>query len=285
MHLVDRFQRGVPVTAKPFPDPVDERLHDTLSRITDAHRHVDALGRSSRIPWSHPIIPLHESARCDCHITDLPWQALQCFDARKDKFIGLTDALWRSAMLVAHAVDPSQQYFGSCTWVNLRPYLNDSEIGNTVSPLVVEAEGANKDMTIAQFEECIRKDFAKKLKRGDHLLGLKTYLVDLDIPLKPASFFDVSNSGYFPSAGPFVDIFLMQSALAYKSLWAIPFGSATLYGGSNRKIYFRYPFSQAIYTRKDTWKYTKALMHSLQFITPKMTVKEAIGQLKTVIES
>jgi hypothetical protein len=285
MHLVDRFQRGVPPTMKPFPAAVDERLRDTLSRITDAHRHVTAIANCSRVPWSHPIVKFHDSVRCDCHIAQLPWQALQCFDARKDKFIGLTDALWRSAMLVAHAIDPSQSNFACCTWVNLRPYLNDTDIGNTISPLVVAAPGATKEMTVGQFEERIRRDFAAKLKRNDQLLGLKSYVDDLDIALKPASFYDVSNSGYFPNAGPFVDMFLMQSALTSMSLWAIAFGSATLYGGPNRKILFRYPYSQAVYTRKDTERYMKALMHSLQFITAKMTVKDAIAQLRTVLDS
>jgi hypothetical protein len=187
-------------------------------------------------------------------------------------------------MLVAHAVHPEQEHFACCTWVNLRPFLNDTDVGNTVSPLVVAADGATKEMTIAQFEGCLRRDFATKMKRNDQFLGLKCYVDDIPVELKPASFFDVSNSGYFPAAGPFVDIFLQQSQLTNLSLWAIAFGSATVYGGERRRLLLRFPYSQAIYTRKDTASYLKALVYSLQNIPGNMTVKEAIRELQGVLE-
>jgi hypothetical protein len=191
---------------------------------------------------------------------------------KSNKFIGLSDALWRSAILVAHAVDPSQLNFACCTWVNLRPYLNDSDVGSTISPLVVRAEGANLNLKVSEFENCIRRDFQGKLKRGEHLLGLKSYLEDLPLELKPGSVFDVSNSGYFSAGGPFVDVFLQQSSLTKLSLWVIAFGSATLFGGERRKIYFRFPFSQASYARKDAGKYLKGLLWSLQNIEGNMKV-------------
>jgi hypothetical protein len=285
-YVSSKFQKGEKLPSLPFPDAADFELRDELAKVTraDALRHGEEIATTTKLHWSHPPIKFPVTVRNDSYEVELPYESFPCYNPKTNKFVGLSDVMWRGALLTAHAWDPGQPNWKISTWVNLRPYMKPTTVGNTITPVVIGAEGVQDNWTLKQLEEAVRKNFSAQIKNKAYLRSLRAFDKDIPYPTPVSSYLDVSNSGYYPSGGKIVDMFLVQSTPAAYAILALELGAATNYGGSRDKQYFRLPYSQSVYTRSDAGKIFTALLHSYQKQSGNMTVKEAVRDLQNVIE-
>jgi hypothetical protein len=162
--------------------------------------------------------------------------------------------------------------------------MRPTTVGNQITAIVLGAPGWQESWTLAQFEAAMRRNFTDQIKRKAYLRSLRVFDENIKIPEASSAYFDVSNSGYYPTGGKIVDMFLIQSFPAAYSIVALELGAATTYGGRYDRQFFRLPYSQSVFTRSDVRKVWTALIHAFQNHTPNLTVKEAIADLRGVIE-
>jgi hypothetical protein len=163
--------------------------------------------------------------------------------------------------------------------------MKRSGIGNTIASVTVGAEGATPEWTLAELEAAIRRDFSDKMKQKTYLMDMAAQGKNFPRRQMESAFFDVSNSGYYPMGDPFVDVFVQQSVPAKCCTRALPFGAATNFQGQRKRQFFRYPYSQAVFARKDAEKAFKALMHALQHFKPNLKIKDAIKELRELFDN
>jgi hypothetical protein len=107
IHLLDWFRRGEVHPAARFAGLIDLLFPDGILDNTDGQEYRDALASLSTLRWTEEFIQKwKDDSRQDGIIGELPTPLLQCCNSKTGKFIGLTDALWRSTMLGAAAMDP-----------------------------------------------------------------------------------------------------------------------------------------------------------------------------------
>jgi hypothetical protein len=283
-HLATWFERGNAPPPQIFPDAPDTALADQLLKVTDAARHAKEIAQTTKLAWSHPPIKFPVGTRNDSYEVALPYSSLPCYNPKTNKFVGLSDIMWRSAPIIGHAYTPGQKNFSFSTWVNLRPYMKPTTVGNTITPVVIEAPGADETWTLNKLQDVIRRNFTDKIKDKAYLRSLAAFDENVPFEMPTAAYFDVSNSGYYPAGGKIVDMFLVQSMPTQACILALPWGAATNYGGSRDRQFFRLPYSQAVFTRSDARKIFAAILHAVQHLRGNMTVKEAIIELRDVIE-
>jgi hypothetical protein len=281
--LADRFKKGQLVIPPKLPTAVDQYLAPELAKPYDTKQHVKSMNSLTMAPWSSPLVRRWPN---DIRSIAIPAQpkpeTLKCYNPKTKMFQKITDVMWRTGILAALALDPNQTDYACSTWVNMRPEIPDQGVGCYVAPMTIRAEGVSLEMTVAEFDAKLRRDFNDKLKRRDHLLALKATLTGMPIPPKKAAFFDVSNVGYFPADDLIVDYWLQQTMTAKGCVAAIGLGVATVFGNHNARFLLRYPFSPFVYTRSDAIRGWKAVMHSLQQLDPKLKLKDAIRELREV---
>jgi hypothetical protein len=119
------FLRGRPRSCPKLPASLIDALSSQLSAVNDISSFQSNCFQMSSIRWTTPP-PTNWSAdsEVDCLTAVLPSESLQCYSKKTKMFVGLSDALWRSAMLTAHAISPKQTNFGVGNWINLRPYFS-----------------------------------------------------------------------------------------------------------------------------------------------------------------
>jgi hypothetical protein len=280
------FERGKAPPPQIFPDAADHGLRDQLVGIsnTDIQGYISQVQSATRIPWSHPPITYSPDVRNESFEDALSYTSMPCYNPKTNKFVGLTDAMWRATTLVAHAFNPGQANSTIMTWVNVRPYMKPTTVGNQITPIVIEARGWQENWTLAQFEAAIRRNFTDQIKAKAYLPSLLAFDENVPFPAPSSAYFDVSNSGYYPTGGKIVDMFLIQSFPAAYAISSLELGAATTYGGRYDRQFFRLPYSQSVFTRSDVRKIWTALIHAFQNHTPNLTVKEAIADLRGVME-
>jgi hypothetical protein len=284
--LATWFERGQSPPPQVFPDASDYALRDQLVGVSDAdvHRHIAERETMTRIPWCHPPIPFTTDMRNESFEAALEYHTMPCYNPKTDKFVGLTDVMWRATLLLAHACNPGQTNSKISTWVNMRPYMSPTTVGNQITPIVIGAQGLQENWTLAQVEAAIRRSFTEQIKGKAYLKSLRAFDAKFPFPPPSSAYFDVSNSGYYPTGGKIVDMFLVQSFPAAYSIGALELGAATSYGGTRNRQFFRLPYSHAVFTRSEARKMWTALIHAFQNHTPNLTVKEAIADMRDVME-
>jgi hypothetical protein len=284
--LMNRYIRGTFVEPSRFPLSIDDCLKQELSATLDASEHTNARTKLATVPWSGtPVRGYRDNSRADFILADLAPQSLQCFDAKKGQFHGLTDALWRSGVLAAHAMNPNQKGWGCATWVNVRPYVNRWAVGNYAAPMSMVADGMTGEATLADLELKLRRDYNDKRKRRYVLKGLKAFIDALPVPRVSGAFFDISNVGYFPTTGPFIDTWGQMTLLARSSNSGIGMSALTVYGNDKARLTLRFPYSQLVFTRSDAVRTFRAVCHSLQHLKPNMKIKDAIRELQAAADA
>jgi hypothetical protein len=280
--LMDRFLRGEFQEQPVFPIPVDVQIKDLLAASLNTEEHRAARLRLASLPWTSPRSKTGEDdSHCDFIIGELTPSTVKCYNPKTDRFVGLTDVLWRSSILAAHALHP-QKHYGCFTWVNIRPYIKVDTVGFVVGPCSMIAEGVTDDLTIGEFQKRLRRDFTDKIKRRYWLNGVKLMATDVAMPRLPNSMFDVSNVGYFPIKGPFVDACGQMTPLASQFTPCIGLSSVTTFGNENAKLTLRYPYSQFVFTRSDAVRAYKAIVHSIQYIGLDVKIGDAIREMRQV---
>jgi hypothetical protein len=281
--LASNFEKGRKLPTQIFPDAIDDALVDQLATVKDPSQHVREIENATKVAWSHAPIKMPAGFRNASHEAGLAYNSLLCYNPKTNKFVGLSDVLWRSALLVAHAHTPGQSVYSFSTWVNLRPYTKPMGTGNTITPVVIEALGANEGMTLAQFEDAIRRGFSAKVKSKAYLTSLASFNENVPFFVPTAAYFDVSNSGYYPADKKIVDEFLIQSMTTESAVVALGLGAATNFGGSRDRQFFRLPYSQSTFTHSETARLWAGLIHSMQHHPKNMTVGEAIRDLRDLM--
>jgi hypothetical protein len=284
LHLTDRFLRGKIESAPTFPITLDDRLKAELdSPSIDTNRHISDVSRLSNVHWSDTIDPnLPEDVRCEYQFVELPPNAFQCYDSRRNKLIGFTDAVWRSSALACAAMNESQRTFGVSTCVNMRPFINDTSIGNLFVPLCVVADHVSDQTTIEELDKRLRDDFTTKINQKVYLSALKATLNGYQMPSTRTAFPDVSNVGVFKIADPIRDLWVQQTMKSreIEGLVAVlTFGVVT---NKDSKIIVRVQTSPTVINHKDAAKTFQAILHSLRYLRPRMTIRDAIQELRNL---
>jgi hypothetical protein len=203
--LMEGFGHGQTQRQPQFPVPLDHQLHNFLSTGRKPMDYVSEMEKMSMIPWTSPRhVATEDDVHGDFLTAEFAPSEIKCYNAKTDKYVGLTDALWRAAILTAHAMKP-QKWFGCSTWVNLRQFMKDNSIDCLLAPCAIVAKGASDGMTVGELEKRLRKDFIAKTKANHLLDGVKAMVDRMTNPQPPSSYFETSNVGYFPIAGLFLD--------------------------------------------------------------------------------
>jgi hypothetical protein len=154
--------------------------------------------------------------------------------------------------------------------------------GDLIGHVCIIADELPASATVADLDQAVRTAFRTAVGRKCYLNGIQA-VIDKKQPSHPGGvFFDVSNVGAFETTGPFVDAFGQVTGNVH--IWSefISLSSITLFGGQNDRLTLRYPYSQLVLTRTDAVKGLKGVVHSLQKISPKMKVADAIRELREV---
>lgn len=281
LDLTRRFLRGEIESAPTFPINLDDRLKNELAKPIDVRKHISDLSRLSNIQWSDTTeLNLPEDVRCEYQSVELPPNALRCYDSRKNRLVGFSDALWRSAVLACAAMNPSQRNFGTSTVVNMRPFINDTSIGNLVTQICVIADQVSDQTTIEELERRLRQDFTTKINQKRYLASLKAILNGYQMPPTRTAFPDTSNVGIFQIADPVVDLWIQQTMKSrpIEGLFcALTFAMATK---KDSKIIVRLQTSPTVTNSKDAGRIFQAILHSLRYVRPNITVGDAIRELR-----
>jgi hypothetical protein len=279
----ERFKRGELVIPRKLPIAVDQHFAAEIESSLDTSEHVKSMHTLTSVPWSGSIVRQHPG---DCRAMaipgNIPSPTLKCYNPKTKRFVRLTDALWRTAILTGLALNPAQKGIGCSTWVSVREYIKEGDTGNLIAPLTIRADGISMDATVQDLDDALRRDFKDKMKKKKFLNALKATLGAMPVPRVRASFFDCSNVGYFETGGPFTDFWLEQTMAGRLCTSAIALGIATVFGGDNARVIMRYPCSPWVFTRSDAVRGYKAVVHSFQNLAPKTKLKDAIRELKEV---
>jgi hypothetical protein len=277
------FLRGHSRDSPILPPSVEELFAAQLSALRDYSQYEADRGRMSRLDWTcRPPKDWTDTAQADCLFADLAPESLQCYSAKTRKFVGLSEALWRSSMLVAHALSPGQSHFGCATWVNLRPYIPNDAIGNLIGQVLFVVNGLPESTTVGDLDRIIRRIFRDRIEEKYYLNGIKAMGSGKRVSRPGGAFFDVSNVGYFETTGPITDAFGQLTVPGLVWLEVIGLSSITIFGGDNDRLTLRYPYSQFVFTRTDAIRAFKAFIHSLQKIRTETKVMDAISELQGV---
>jgi hypothetical protein len=282
---LNSFLKGQELVSPALPPAIDLILASEIAGIKDISSEGVELGLMSRIPWSStpPVEAWSDNSQIEFVLEDLRPETLRCFSAKTGRFVGLSDALWRSAILTAHALSPGQSSFGCTTWVNLRPYIGNNSIGNLIGRVNLIAEGISGSATIGDLESRIRRSFEERIATKAYLKCLRAVGERKRFSIPGGAFFDVSNVGYFETRGPIVDAFgqLTVPGIAWTEVLGL--SSITLFGNENARLSLRYPYSQFVFTRSDALRAVKAFVHSLQNHSQNTTIGSAIDELRSVV--
>jgi hypothetical protein len=278
--LMDWFNRGTAPPPSVFPVAPDVELAEQVRTVPSVAPYIQEHDSCTQIEWSHQPIELPEGTRVDSFELCVPCESVQCYNPKTEKFVGLNDSFWRSAMLVGHAFTPTQPSWRCCTWVNLRPFMKPGGVGNVIGSIMIGAPGAGPEWTLADVDAAIRRDFQKKMKNKMYLdyLAMHSRAVPPNPP--PGAFFDVSNAGYCPMGDNFIDVFLQPSVLAKHCLMALPLGVVSQFQGGRKKCFIRYSYSRAVFVKKDAEKVFRGVVHSLQHFKGNLKVKDALKELR-----
>jgi hypothetical protein len=287
IHLFHKFEKGQFEPQSTFPAAVDDILKSELTelgnQITSSSSSSSTVDPLASVPWSSPLRDSGDRPRIDALLTELPSPTLTCFDPKTEKFIGLTDVLWGACSLICHALQPQQTGYGSTMWASLRGYATKYELGNLIVPLTIFPAKVSSEMTIGEFEQSFRRDFVMKMKKREWLNELNVMLNSGSRPRAGSSFFDVSNVGYFPTTGPFVDTWSQQSQTAMSCNGALALAAVTVFGKENARLTLRLPYSQHIFTRSDASQIFKGIQYYLQHIKRNEKVGNAIREIREAI--
>ena len=137
---------------------------------------------------------------------------LKCYDQKKQRPKGLTDALYTNVILSGLAYENKEKIeeeTGITTVMSMRPYLKGPatlEDGCILALLPVSGRGTN-DTTVAQFMNSTRLDFQERLKRGEHFGYIKDFTKPVDMSkAKSGVPMTVTNIGQFRLGGPIDDV-------------------------------------------------------------------------------
>jgi hypothetical protein len=281
--LADRFRKGQLVIPAKLPLAVDHHVAPELAKPYNTQEHVKSMNTLTLAPWSSPLVrKWPDDIRSTAIAAPSKPDTLKCYNPKTKMFQKLTDVMWRTGILAALALDPNQTDYACSTWVNMRPEIPDQGIGCFVAPLTIRAEGVSMEMTVAEFDAKLRRDFNDKMKSRGHFLALKATLTGMPVPPKKAAFFDVSNVGYMKADDLIVDYWVQQTMTAKRCVSAIGLGVATVFGNQNARFLLRYPFSPFVFSRSDAIRGYKAVMHSLQQLDTRLKLKDAIRELREV---
>jgi hypothetical protein len=168
-------------------------------------------------------------------------------------------------------------------WASLRGYAPKYVLGNLVVPLTIVPEKVDSEMSIGDFEKSFRRDFVMKMKKREWLNELNALVQSGSQPRSGSSFFDISNVGYFPTTGPFVDTWSQQSETAMSCNGALALAAATVFGRENARLTLRLPYSQHVFTRSDRSRVFKGIQYYLQHIKRNVKVGDAIRAIGEAI--
>jgi hypothetical protein len=284
IQLFNRFLQRQFEAPPPFPEPMDTILRPELDRLQLPGPSPSSADPLASLPWSSPLRDSGDRPRVDALITELPSPALTCFNPKSEKFVGLTDALWGASALACHALYPGQPGYGSTMWVSLRGHLKKFDLGNLIVPLTVAPASVSPAMSISDFEKSFRRSFNAGMKSGAWLTEMKVLMDSGSRPRQGSSFFDVSNVGYFPTTGPFVDTWSQQSQTGMSCNGALALAAVTVYGKQkNARLTLRLPYSPHVFTRSDMATVFKAVQHYLLHIRRDRTVGDAIREIREAI--
>jgi hypothetical protein len=160
--------------------------------------------------------------------------------------------------------------------------MNVNKMGLHITTMTVEATGISPNSTVRDLAIALRRDFENKMKRNEHFLAFKASANRIRIPRSKASYIDVSNVGYFETTGPFVDCWLQQSMTGKGCMNSLEFAAATLYGSQKARLLVRLPWSPLVFTRSDGIRMFKAITHNLTQLNPKLTISEAIREIREI---
>jgi hypothetical protein len=283
IRLFQRFERGQFSPQSTFPNAVDDILKKELSNLPPIASN-SGTNPLAVIPWSSPFRDSGDRPRIDVLLTNLPSHTLTCFNSKTEKFIGLTDVLWGASAIVSHAIHPEQSGYGSTMWVSMRGSVKEYEFGNFIVPLTIVPEKVSSNLSVGEFEKRFRRDFEIKMKKREWLNELNVMLKSGSRPIIGNSFFDVSNVGYFPTTGPFVDSWSQQSQTAMCCNGVLALAVATVFGRENAHLIMQLPFSQHVFTRSDATRVANGVKYYLQNINRKVKVGDAITQIRKAID-
>jgi hypothetical protein len=267
-----------------FPNPVDDLFKDDLARLrlSPAGSGADPL---AVIPWSSPLRDSGDRPRADVLVAELPSPTVKCFDRKRQKFNGLTDALWGACVLAAHAIHPDQSGYGSTLWASIRPQLKNADLGNLIVPLTVVPETVSLQMTVGELEKSFRRSFVAGMKGRTWLTEIKEMVERGSTPRRGSSFFDVSNVGYFPTTGPFLDTWSQQSETAMSCNGVLALATVTVFGKEkNARLTVRLPYSQHVFTRSDITKALKAVLFYLRNVRRDQKVGDVIRAIREEVK-
>jgi hypothetical protein len=290
LNLADAFSRGVPrvveTGSQGLPVPLEVHLKDELAAPLDVSSHLSDVARHSCLPWSDSVPALPEDVRCAYQCAELPPTAFQCFDSKRNRLVGFSDAAWRSAILACAALNPSQTGFGTSTCLNMRPFLKENvQVGNIFVPVWVVADGISNETRIEELDRRLRRDFAAKMQQKKYINSFKACLNGIEAPPHRASYVDVSNVGVFELRHPVLDVWAQQTVKSRAGEGII---SALTYGVSSREFYkiiVRMQTSPTVVNERDASRWFAALLHGLQHIRPSGTVGDAVRELRDVVHA
>jgi hypothetical protein len=162
--------------------------------------------------------------------------------------------------------------------------MHSTTVGNQIAPIVVGVPGWQESWTFAQFEAAMCRNFIDQIKSKAYLRSLRVFDANIRIRAASSAYFDISNSGCYATDGKIVDMFLVQSFSAACSIVSLELDAATTYSKRYDRQFFRLAYSQSVFTRSDVRKIWTALIHACQNHRPNLTVKEAIADLRGMIE-
>jgi hypothetical protein len=285
--LADNFRRGNFDPPDPIPVPTEILLADELAKSHMIKRHLEAMRKLSTIPWTSSIArKWPDDSRADAIAKSFYPGELTCYNPSKATFNGLSEVLWRTAVLAAVALgketDLRKCRYACTTPINLRPFMKVRKIGLHITTMTIDATGISPDATVRDLEIALRRDFDQKMKRKEYFLTLKASLGGIPVPRTQSSYFDVSNVGYFGGMHPFVDCWIQQSMTAKGCTAGLELGTTTFYGNQNARLFVRLPWSPLVFSRSDGIRMYKAITHSLTQLSPNKTIAEAIQEIREV---
>jgi hypothetical protein len=286
--LADNFRLKRFEQPAPIPQPTEVYLAAEIAKPHKTELHVNAMRKLSTIPWTSQLARRWpDDSRADAIAQSFYPAELTCYNPARATFDGLSQILWRAAILTAVALRPDADIktcpYSCTTPINLRQFMGANPIGLHITTITVQATGISPTATICQLDEALRRDFIDKMKRKEYFLAFKASIAGIPIPHTRSAYFDVSNVGYFNATPPFVDCWIQQSMTSKGCTEGLELGTTTLYGNQNARLFVRLPWSPLVFSRSDGIRMYKAITHSLTQLSPRTTIAEAIRDIRKVV--
>jgi hypothetical protein len=265
-----------------FPTPIEQVFARELSDPTlSVSQHISDIPRIATVPFSRSVPSLPDSVRCGYFVDESPFS--EFIHTAKP---GSTESLWTAMTLGFASFSGTLDRVGCSTLLNLRPYMNPSDvnlsIGNNFVCLCIIPKKFNPKMTVAQMAAEMRKDLTEKRKAKAYFPSLKASLAGFVVPDNRTALAELSHLGNLRITEPVHDMWIQQTMRSKEIQGLMSLITWTTSGDVPSKLIARLQYCPTVMTEKDAKIVFELIVHGLKKIPDDVTVQDAFDELQSV---